>query len=224
MPNAALQNHGPDSGEEQTKATRLNDVPKERSPNGNADAEGTPHPILSSSQNSAGWDQNRNPSYWRSLLHSSGGTAEQEGAALVHSLATVTRFVLVSGTDSAWGQLFSPHRASPVPSRAAKMSPLPMGYYGCMPMDKANSLQEGYPRHLQGWRTCFDGPHVGWTQTSEQSKARYSCEIQGLRFSISLGLTTKAMQCLLQKLGLNRCFQMCLATLVALSVLLNFTV
>lgn len=63
-------------------------------------------------------------------------------------------------------------------------------------------------------------------ELSQASKAKQGTPVKfkGLRFSISLGLTTKAMQCLLQKLGLNRCFQMCLATLVALSVLLNFTV
>lgn len=44
------------------------------------------------------------------------------------------------------------------------------------------------------------------------------------RFGISLGLTTPAVQRLWQKLGLNRCFQTCLVMLVALSVLLNFTV
>lgn len=195
----------------------------EPSLNGDADAGGTPGPILRSSQHSAGRHQNRNLSHWRSLLHSSGGTAEQERAASVHSLAAVTRFIPVSGTDSARGRLRSPYRASPVPSRIARTPALPGGCYACMPTDTANSLQEVHTRHLQGRGMCFDGPHVGWTLTSEQSKARYSCEIQGLRFSISLGLTTQAMQCLFQKLGLNRCFQLCLATLVALSVLLNFT-
>lgn len=90
----------------------------------------------------------------------------------------------------------------------------------CLPTGTSEHPQEVHTWHLQGKRMHLDGQ----IDTSQQSKAKYCCEIQGWRFSISLGATTRAVRCLLHKPGLNRCFQTCLEILLALPVMFNSTV